>query len=197
MPIWRLFSQRRRPESNRCKRLCRPLRSHSATSPRLPHKGIGWERASSEAEPRWESHVWSVPPSAAAPLARRWRGVMNSFGHRYPRFRTLLATAQQAPRSSSHPTNPEVTHETTISTHAGGRPYRSRCCERGGAAPWKGGLVELGVEGAHNHGFGGGLLALLRRYPQRCLLDGAVGHPDLRTRLEGSWPDPLSSVRPL
>ena len=26
--------ERRRPESNRCKRLCRPLRSHSATSPR-------------------------------------------------------------------------------------------------------------------------------------------------------------------
>ncbi len=26
--------QRRRPESNRCKRLCRPLRNHSATSPR-------------------------------------------------------------------------------------------------------------------------------------------------------------------
>ena len=26
-------SQRRRPESNRCKRLCRPLRSHSATAP--------------------------------------------------------------------------------------------------------------------------------------------------------------------
>jgi hypothetical protein len=25
--------QRRRPESNRCRRLCRPLRSHSATSP--------------------------------------------------------------------------------------------------------------------------------------------------------------------
>ena len=25
---------RRRPESNRCRRLCRPLRSHSATSPR-------------------------------------------------------------------------------------------------------------------------------------------------------------------
>jgi hypothetical protein len=25
--------QRRRPESNRCKRLCRPLRNHSATSP--------------------------------------------------------------------------------------------------------------------------------------------------------------------
>ena len=24
---------RRRPESNRCKRLCRPLRNHSATSP--------------------------------------------------------------------------------------------------------------------------------------------------------------------
>jgi hypothetical protein len=27
------FAERRRPESNRCKRLCRPLRSHSATSP--------------------------------------------------------------------------------------------------------------------------------------------------------------------
>ena len=26
--------KRRRPESNRCRRLCRPLRSHSATSPR-------------------------------------------------------------------------------------------------------------------------------------------------------------------
>jgi hypothetical protein len=26
-------SARRRPESNRCKRLCRPLRNHSATSP--------------------------------------------------------------------------------------------------------------------------------------------------------------------
>jgi integrase len=31
---FRHFSKRRRPESNRCKRLCRPLRSHSATSPR-------------------------------------------------------------------------------------------------------------------------------------------------------------------
>jgi hypothetical protein len=28
--------QRRRPESNRCTRLCRPLRSHSATSPQRP-----------------------------------------------------------------------------------------------------------------------------------------------------------------
>jgi hypothetical protein len=27
------FSQRRLPESNRCKRLCRPLRSHSAKAP--------------------------------------------------------------------------------------------------------------------------------------------------------------------
>jgi hypothetical protein len=26
-------TQRRRPESNRCERLCRPLRNHSATSP--------------------------------------------------------------------------------------------------------------------------------------------------------------------
>jgi hypothetical protein len=25
--------ERRRPESNRCKRLCRPLRNHSATAP--------------------------------------------------------------------------------------------------------------------------------------------------------------------
>jgi hypothetical protein len=32
-PLCRQRSQRRRPESNRCKRLCRPLRSHSATSP--------------------------------------------------------------------------------------------------------------------------------------------------------------------
>jgi hypothetical protein len=29
--------KRRRPESNRCARLCRPLRSHSATAPRAPH----------------------------------------------------------------------------------------------------------------------------------------------------------------
>jgi len=29
----RAFVRRRRPESNRCTRLCRPLRSHSATSP--------------------------------------------------------------------------------------------------------------------------------------------------------------------
>jgi integrase len=29
-------AQRRRPESNRCRRLCRPLRSHSATSPGSP-----------------------------------------------------------------------------------------------------------------------------------------------------------------
>jgi hypothetical protein len=27
--------ERRRPESNRCRRLCRPLRNHSATSPKL------------------------------------------------------------------------------------------------------------------------------------------------------------------
>jgi hypothetical protein len=33
VPICRDFP-RRRPESNRCRRLCRPLRSHSATSPR-------------------------------------------------------------------------------------------------------------------------------------------------------------------
>jgi hypothetical protein len=36
--------QRRRPESNRCRRLCRPLRSHSATTPRRPPSlaGTGW-----------------------------------------------------------------------------------------------------------------------------------------------------------
>jgi hypothetical protein len=39
VPICRHYS-RRRPESNRCKRLCRPLRSHSATSPKH-RKGIG------------------------------------------------------------------------------------------------------------------------------------------------------------
>ncbi len=33
-------AQRRRPESNRCRRLCRPLRSHSATSPGIARKGI-------------------------------------------------------------------------------------------------------------------------------------------------------------
>src|SRR5271166_4498049 len=33
--ICRPLYQRRRPESNRCRRLCRPLRSHSATSPAL------------------------------------------------------------------------------------------------------------------------------------------------------------------
>ena len=33
--------ERRRPESNRCTRLCRPLRSHSATAP------CGWARQSS------------------------------------------------------------------------------------------------------------------------------------------------------
>ena len=32
----RVSTQRRRPESNRCRRLCRPLRSHSATSPGPP-----------------------------------------------------------------------------------------------------------------------------------------------------------------
>jgi integrase len=32
-PSAELSEQRRRPESNRCRRLCRPLRSHSATSP--------------------------------------------------------------------------------------------------------------------------------------------------------------------
>src|SRR5439155_17607031 len=31
-PGWQA-SERRRPESNRCTRLCRPLRSHSATAP--------------------------------------------------------------------------------------------------------------------------------------------------------------------
>ena len=35
-------SARRRPESNRCKRLCRPLRSHSATSPRGPSLARVW-----------------------------------------------------------------------------------------------------------------------------------------------------------
>jgi hypothetical protein len=34
--LFAAFTQRRRPESNRCRRLCRPLRSHSATSPRVP-----------------------------------------------------------------------------------------------------------------------------------------------------------------
>ena len=34
--LFAVLSGRRRPESNRCRRLCRPLRSHSATSPRPP-----------------------------------------------------------------------------------------------------------------------------------------------------------------
>ena len=33
--------ERRRPESNRCRRLCRPLRNHSATSPRMPRSVSG------------------------------------------------------------------------------------------------------------------------------------------------------------
>ncbi len=43
------------------------------------------------------------------------------------------------------------------------------------------GTLEFDIEGAHNHGLGWGLriLVLLRRYPPRCGLDGAIGHPDL------------------
>jgi hypothetical protein len=37
-------SQRRLPESNRCKRLCRPLRSHSAKAPRLDRSVLGTAR---------------------------------------------------------------------------------------------------------------------------------------------------------
>src|SRR5215213_2013488 len=35
--VCRTFVERRRPESNRCTRLCRPLRSHSATAPGAAH----------------------------------------------------------------------------------------------------------------------------------------------------------------
>ena len=40
--------QRRRPESNRCRRLCRPLRSHSATSP--GHRRVAAGRGASQAQ---------------------------------------------------------------------------------------------------------------------------------------------------
>ena len=43
---------RRRPESNRCRRLCRPLRSHSATSPRVRRVAAAGRLASGSAVSR-------------------------------------------------------------------------------------------------------------------------------------------------
>ena len=84
---------RRRPESNRCRRLCRPLRNHSATSPRTTVKAsgaigsLGPPRAISSAgraPPRQGGGRWFEPSiahrgiPAVEPIparSRPWRGI--------------------------------------------------------------------------------------------------------------------------
>ena len=44
IPIEAGFAERRLPESNRCKRLCRPLRSHSAKAPECREPSGGYQR---------------------------------------------------------------------------------------------------------------------------------------------------------
>jgi hypothetical protein len=61
-----VFVERRRPESNRCRRLCRPLRSHSATSPGSPisvsgREGVGRSRmevGDAARIHRWPDRLW-------------------------------------------------------------------------------------------------------------------------------------------
>jgi hypothetical protein len=65
MPICRHF-ERRRPESNRCRRLCRPLRSHSATSP-ASLKPSGRDRPAKCGAGRGDLWIaWPLPTGAFA-----------------------------------------------------------------------------------------------------------------------------------
>ncbi len=61
---------RRRPESNRCRRLCRPLRSHSATSPRVPRVPTGTGPRSPDGRgarsPEVHERLTTWPPGARA-----------------------------------------------------------------------------------------------------------------------------------
>jgi hypothetical protein len=71
--LFAVLSGRRRPESNRCRRLCRPLRSHSATSPKCATRvPAGPEkRASAQAARRASSRsaAWSTVCRALPGLA--------------------------------------------------------------------------------------------------------------------------------
>ena len=73
----RQSTRRRRPESNRCRRLCRPLRSHSATSPRS--RGVASGRVSSDRARRAIAIVRPVGvgdclrDQALVRRPRRWR----------------------------------------------------------------------------------------------------------------------------
>ena len=106
---------RRRPESNRCRRLCRPLRSHSATSPRAPS-------VAASARPPVTPLRRSAAARRRCPTGRgrcgcRGRCAARSAGRRRRRARALRRAPARPGSSTSNERRP---------TAPGGRRPRAR-----------------------------------------------------------------------
>ena len=110
------LSERRLPESNRCKRLCRPLRNHSAKAPgRASLAAAGRPRASM---PRCRVAAWPRSSSsgrAGSPTARRFRRAIGPAPalclHGFPEssYMWRIRARRRSPRrggARSRPTSP-------------------------------------------------------------------------------------------